>query len=334
MLEEVIKEINKNFKSSVCNLGIEFEEIPRIPFSSPNLNYMLYGGLPVGRIVEFFGEEQSGKTTTTLDVVKQAQKLFPDKTVLFMDIERTLDEAWSRKLGVDTSKLLVYSPPEGTSAETIFEDCKKLVSTGNISLAVIDSLGALVSAQAYSKSIEERTYGGVSMPLTIFSKEMIPICARTRCTLIGINQVREDMNSTYGGVTTTGGKAWKHSCSVRIEFRKGNYIDTKGNVLPRSCENPAGNIVNAALIKSKVCNLDRKIAHYTINYLEGIDYIADIIDLAIKNQKILASGAWFSIIDPETGEILKEGDKLLKFQGRTKLSEYIKENPDLQEKLI
>ena len=326
-LDSVIKDLNKKFKANLINEGVVYEKVTRIPFSSPRMNYMTYGGLPVGRIVEFAGEEGGGKTTTALDIVANAQRLFPDKKVAYIDVERTFDAEWATKLGVDVGTLVLVSPEEQT-AEQIFEIIKAVVETGEISVCVIDSLGVMVSAQAYSKTIEDRTYGGISMALTLFSKEMIPICARTGCLLIGINQVRDDMNSMYGGTTTTGGRAWRHNCSVRMTFAKSDYIDDKGTSLSRSCENPAGHYVKVALVKSKVCKLDRKIGFYTLKYLDGIDSVSDVIDIAIKEGLISAAGAWYSIIDPETGELYQYEGKDLKFQGKPKLKEFLLNNPD------
>ena len=325
-LEEAMREVNKKFKSDVCKQGLSFDDVKRIPFSSPRLNYMTYGGMPVGRIIEFAGEEGGGKTTTALDLVAHAQKMFPDKQVLYVDIERTLDAEWAEKLGVDIDRLILFSPDEQT-AEEIMEATKTIVETGSISLCVLDSLAAMVSAQAYSKAIEDRTYGGISMALTLFSKEMIPVCARTGCTMIGINQVREDMNSTYGGTTTTGGRAWRHNCSVRMTFQKSDYLDDKGNSIPRNSENPVGHLVKVALVKSKVCKLDRKVGFYTLKYLTGIDYISDIIDLAIKAGIVNAAGAWYSILD-ENGNVDQNEGTALKFQGRAKLHAVLSENAD------
>ena len=325
-LEEAMREVNKKFKSDVCKQGLSFDDVKRIPFSSPRLNYMTYGGMPVGRIIEFAGEEGGGKTTTALDLVAHAQKMFPDKQVLYVDIERTLDAEWAEKLGVDIDRLILFSPDEQT-AEEIMEATKTIVETGSISLCVLDSLAAMVSAQAYSKTIEDRTYGGISMALTLFSKEMIPVCARTGCTMIGINQVREDMNSTYGGTTTTGGRAWRHNCSVRMTFQKSDYLDDKGNSIPRNSENPVGHLVKVALVKSKVCKLDRKVGFYTLKYLTGIDYISDIIDLAIKAGIVNAAGAWYSILD-ENGNVAQNEGTALKFQGRAKLHSFLSENSD------
>ena len=170
------------------------------------------------------------------------------------------------------------------------------------------------------------------MALTLFSKEMIPVCARTGCALIGINQVREDMNSTYGGTTTTGGRAWRHNCTVRMTFQKSDYLDDKGNSIPRNSENPVGHLVKVALVKSKVCNLDRKVGFYTLNYMRGIDYLSDIIDLSIKAGLVNAAGAWFSILD-EDGEVAQNEGTPLKFQGRSKLYAFLSDHEDWTEEL-
>lgn len=330
-LEDAMREVNKKFKSEVCKVGLSFNDVTRIPFSSPRLNYMTYGGIPVGRIIEFSGEEGGGKTTTALDLVANAQKMFPDKQVLYVDVERTLDAEWAEKLGVDIDSLILFSPDEQT-AEEILQATKTIVETGSISLCVLDSLAAMVSSQAYSKTIEDRTYGGISMPLTLFSKEMIPICARTQCSLIGINQLREDMNSTYGGTITTGGKAWKHNCSVRMTFQKSDLIDEKGNAIPRNSENPIGHLVKVALVKSKICKSDRKVGFYTLKYLTGIDYISDIIDLAIKAGIVHAAGAWYSIMD-EDGQVAQYEGSTLKFQGKARLHDFLTKNEDWSQEI-
>lgn len=325
-LDMVLKDMNKKMKVGNIQLGVAFEEVQKIPFSSCRLNYMTYGGIPIGRIAEFFGTDGSGKTTTAIDIAGQAQKLFPDKKVLFVDIEHTFDSCWATKLGLNCDDI-IYLDPDSMGAEEVFNMMIELIDTGEISLCILDSIGAMVSMQANEKQIGERTYGGVSMALTEFSKKITPVLARTNCTLIGINQARDDMNSPYGGTTTTGGRCWRHACTTRLEFRKGNYIDEKGNNLSRACENPAGNIVNVALVKSKVCRPDRKVGFYTLKYLEGIDYVSDAVDVGIKLGIINQGGAWFSIVDIETGEILQDEDgELMKYQGRSKVIEKIKNN--------
>lgn len=327
-LDQLIKDTNKKFKNKIVQEGVGYIEIPRIPFNSPRLNYMLYGGLPMGKIVEFSGEEGSGKTTTALDAVASAQKLFPEKRVLYADCENTLDVEWATKLGVDLEKLILLQPDTET-AEQVFDIVLDFLDTGEISIAVIDSLGVMISAQAYAKTMEEKTYGGISSALTLFSKKAVPIVAKHKAILIGINQLRDDMNSSYGGTVTTGGRAWRHHCSVRLQFQRGDYIDEKGTSLTRGCENPAGNLVKCSIVKTKVCRPDRKIGFYTLKYLEGIDYIADIIDVAMKEKIITAAGAWYTIWDPETGEAFVDAeDKPLKLQGRAAVKDYLLANPD------
>ena len=332
-LEATIKNINKKLKLGNIQVGVEYQELERIPFSSCRLNYMTYGGIPIGRMTEFSGADGSGKTTTALDLAGQAQRLYPDKKVLICDIEHTFDTVWATKLGVDIDNIL-YFDPDAMGAEEVFNTLIELLKSDEISLGILDSLGAMVSNQANEKNIGERTYGGISMSLTEFAKKVTPILAKTKTAFIGINQLRDDMNSMYGGTTTTGGKNWRHSCSMRLEFRRGNYIDEKGNKLSMSCENPVGNLVNVSLIKSKVCRPDRKTGYYTLNYLNGIDYISDAFDVAVKLGIINQSGAWFSIVDTETGEILSENDEPLKFQGKSKCLDYLKENSSMYNKML
>lgn len=325
-LESIVKDLNKKMKVGNIQLGVDFQEVLKIPFSSCRLNYMTYGGIPVGRIAEFYGSDGSGKTTTAIDLAGNAQKMFPDKKVLFVDIERTFDTEWATKLGLDCDNI-IYLDPDSMGAEEVFNIIIDLVDSGEISLCILDSIGAMVSTQANEKQIGERTYGGISMALTEFSKKITPILARTQTAFIGINQVRDDMNSMYGGTTTTGGRAWRHACTTRLEFRAGQFIDEKGNKLTRACENPAGNIVNVALVKSKVCRPDRKVGFYTLKYLTGIDYISDTVDVGILVNVVNQSGAWFTIVDTETGEI-KE-----KFQGKAKLIEFLKTNESAYKEL-
>lgn len=328
-LENVVKSLNKTMKIGNISLGVEEKEITKIPFSSCRLNYMTYGGLPVGRIAEFYGSDGSGKTTTAIDLAGNAQKLYPDKKVLIVDIEHTFDRTWATKLGLDCDNIL-YFDPDSMGAEEVFNMMMELFETGEISVGILDSIGAMVSTQSNEKDIGERTYGGISMSLTEFSKKVTPILARTDAILIGINQVRDDMNSMYGGTTTTGGKAWRHACTTRLEFRKGNYIDEQGKNLSRSCENPAGNIVNVALTKSKICRADRKVGFYTLRYLDGIDYISDAIDVGIKLGLLSQAGAWFYLVDLESGEISKDE----KFQGKYNLIKYYQDNKEAYDKLI
>jgi recombination protein RecA len=378
-LDILVKQINKQYKEDIASRGIPKLHFEKIKFSSPMANYMTYGGIPRGRIIEFAGEENGGKTTTALDIVSNAQKLFQEeytdevqeldclesegrlnkenqarltylqdrgpKRIVYCDCENTLDVEWAEKLGVDTNNMILLKPMS-QSAEEIFEMLLQMIETDEVGLVIIDSLGVMVSQQAYDKDMTEKTYGGIAAALTLFSKKAEMLCSKYDCTIIGINQVREDM-SGFGRIITTGGKGWKHNCSLRLIFRKGDYIDENNNSVKRSSTSPAGNIVDIAIEKTKVCKPDRRNGYYTLKYNEGVDILNDTVELACYYDIIQKGGSWYSIIDTETGEILQaQGDikqnelgimeqKLedLKFQGKPALLNYLKDNKDLFNKI-
>ena len=348
-LDELCKTINKEWKEDIAARGIKRIETKKIPFTSPRLNYMLYGGLPRNRIIEFAGEEGGGKTTTALDVCKNAQKLFTEeyeaeisnnsdmkrasyvegrgpKKVFYADCENTLDEEWATKVGVSLADMYIIKP-QTQSAEDIFQMILDAIETDEVGLVVIDSLGVMLSKQAYEKNMTEKTYGGIAMALTLFSKKAELLCTKYDCTLIGINQMRDDMNSMYGGKTTTGGKGWKHNCSIRLMFAKGDFIDKNGTRLNRSCDEPAGNKVMVSIAKTKTCKPDRKTGFYTLMYDYGIDEISDLIEVGMRYDVIHKSGGWFTFVDIETGEIIEdeEGNQI-KIQGQANIKPYLLQN--------
>lgn len=255
-------------------------------------------------------------TTHALDIVANYQIMEDSKTVLWLDAERTLDLVWANKLNVNVDDMLLLNP-ETQGAEALFEKTLRLIDTGEIGFVVIDSLGIMLSDQAYEKTVEDKTYGGISMALTRFSKEAVPLCAKNDCTLIGINQIRADMNSQYGALTTTGGKAWRHNCSCRLEFRKGSLFDSKYTKLSRGAENPVGHYVDVYMAKNKTCASDRLNGFDTIRYDIGIDYLYDLTEVCMKYDVIEKSGSWYSLNDVETGEELK------KLQGQYQVSEFL-----------
>lgn len=334
-MELLIKNMNKKAKENIVQIGLSEYNYERIPFTSPRMNYCTYGGLPVGRLIEFYGEEHGGKTTSALDIVANYQRLENEKyekdnsyvkrRVLWADCENTLDNEWATKLGVDVNELYILKP-SSQSAEEIFEFINQAVDTGEIGLFVIDSLGVMVSAQALEKTIEEKTYAGISKPLTDFGNKVQMLVKRHKCMGIGINQIRDNLNSPYGGISTPGGKAWKHLCSVRLQFSRGKYLDENGKELTKSAESPAGNIVLMNMIKNKTCPPKRRVGQYSIMYDTGIDYIGDLIDVAIKLTVINKRGSYYDIIDLETGEVL-EGS----IQGKANLCNVLAEDEDLLE---
>lgn len=319
-MSDVMKEFNKKAKEEIVKQGLTSYTFKRIPFTSPRMNYCTFGGLPVGKLIEFYGEEHGGKTTTALDIVANYQQIEEARKVLWCDCENTLDAEWAKKLGVDIDDMYILKP-ENQSAEEIFQFILDAIDTGEIGLVVIDSLGVMVSAQAMDKTLEEKTYAGISASLTTFGGKAEMSCQKHQCTLIGINQQRDDMNSAWGGTKTPGGRAWKHNCSVRMQFTRGSFIDEKGNEIKRSSESPAGNYVMMSMTKNKTCPPTRRTGFYTINYTYGVDYLKDLVELAIKYGVIDKAGAWFSILNPETGELIE------KIQGQAGVNDYL-ENPD------
>lgn len=350
-LDALIKQINKDYKEEIAFNGNDaaLMKYELVPFSSPRLNYMLYGGLPMGRMIEFAGAERSGKTTTALDMAAQCQKKFEEeyefelskktlstievvkRKVCFVDAENTFDVEWATKLGVNVEDLILIKPQE-QYAEQIFEIMRAVVETGEVGLIVLDSVAQLVSKQAFEEDIEKKTYGGIAMSLTKFCNIIVPLLGKYNCMCIMINQVREDLNNPYNQFITPGGRGFKHNCSVRLMFQQGDFLDVNYKHLTRGCENPAGNEVNIRIEKSKVCRSDRRLGYYTLNYLTGIDYINDMIDVLLQTGGIIQNGSYFILVDTETGEVLTEPDgKEIKVQGRTNLYKRLKEDEGLYE---
>lgn len=329
-LDMLLKKINKKYDDEIATIGLPDKHIERIPFTSPSANWLTYGGIPRGRIIEFAGEEGSGKTTTALDVVRNAQILFQEegkgKRVVYIDCENTLDIDWATRLGVDINNLVLLKP-NTQSAEEIFQIALDMIETNEVGLIVIDSLGVMVSAQALDKTVEEKTYGGISQALTVFANKASSLCAKYDTTLIGINQVREDMDNPYNTFKTPGGKAWKHMCSLRIIFNKGYPIDENGNELKKSALNPFGNRVQMSIAKTKVSNPTRRISYYSLTYTDGIMDLVDLVDVAVLENILLQAGSWFTLVNPETGEMQED---VLKVQGKPNIVAKLKEDSELK----
>ena len=327
-MDEIIKTINKEAKENIASRGIVRNEVQRIPFTSARMNYCTFGGLPMGKLIEFFGEEHGGKTTTALDIVANYQQLPDARDVAWFDCENTLDLEWANKLGVDTDNMYIFKPTS-QSAEEIFQIILNMIDSGELGLFVIDSIGVLVSAAELEKTMDQKTYAGISGPLTVFGRKAEMLMQRHNCTGIGINQIRDDLSAMWGGaIKTPGGRGWKHVCAVRLQFSKGNYIDENGKELKRSAENPVGNVIMMNMVKNKTCPPTRRVGYYTINYMTGVDYVKDLVDVGIKFGCIDKRGAWFSIIDPDTGEIWADN-----LQGISKVFDLLND-PDSEDVLV
>ena len=353
LLDAMCADLNKKAGSVFITKGLNNKKIPRIPFSSARMNYMFYGGIPRGVMCEFYGDGGGGKTTTSLDLAANAQILFEQeyeeevnelgsrkdlkveekkqlenllangpKKVVFMDAEGTLDSDWANTLGVNLDKMYIITP-EDESAEQLLQMAEDLIRTGEVGLFILDSIGALFSEQASEKKIGERTYCGVAGALTVFSRKVSRVLTKTKCTLIAINQVQEDLDSQYNKFKTPGGKAFKHFCSIRVQFVKGPFMDEKGVDLTRSCETPAGNSVLVHIEKSKCFPTNRKEGCYSLMYADGIDIVADLIDICVMHGIIHKGGAWFKILEPDTGDIVVMDGEEMKFQGKAAVREHL-----------
>lgn len=372
-LEQIMKDWNKDSKALVAVQGLERESLPRIPFSAPSMNYQTYGGLPRKRVIEFFGPESSGKTTSALDIVKNAQMVFEqewhDKTerlthlleeaekakaskskiselktqladlaeplkIVYLDLENTLDTEWAKKIGVDVDNIWIVRP-EMNSAEEILQYVLDMYDTGEVGLIVLDSLPYMVSQNLIDEELTKKAYAGISAPLTEFSRKVTPYLTKYNAIFLGINQIREDMNSQYNAYSTPGGKMWKHACAVRLKFRKGDYLDENGASLTRTARNPQGNIVESFVEKTKAFKPDRKLVSYTLSYQNGIEIESDLIDVAVEFGVISKAGAWFSVVDPETGELMTdENEEPLKFQGKANLVRRLRDDDVLFDEIM
>ena len=337
-LDIIAKEIGKKFGESTIGYGVKKAEYDKIKFTSPRLNYMTFGGLATGRIYEFAGPEGSGKATSAFDLMKNAQikfqkeyeeeqakgnTAFEERKVFFLDEEGTFDAVWARKFGVNVEKVMIWQP-QGESAEKVLDVLRNVIETGEVGLAILDSIATLVSEQVYEESLEKKAYGGIAATLTRFVNLIKGPLLKYDCTLIMINQVREDLGSMFGGTITPGGRAFKHACSARFEFRKGKFVDDNGKELTNNAENPAGNIIHVVVKKTKIFEPTRRVGYYTIKYLTGPDFMSDYIDVGLQTGVINQRGAYFDILDLSTGEILNEE----KIQGKPKLKEQLELHRD------
>lgn len=317
-LSEVLKSVERSYGSSSVQEGVELKPVERLPLPARSLNRMLYGGLPYGRLIEFSGAEHSGKTTTALLAIASHQKLRPEVPCVFIDAEGTYDSLWAAKLGVDNSRVIKITP-ENMTAEECLQMIIDIASSGEVGVIVLDSIPALVPQQEDAKKLSEYTMAGVSKPLTVFSRKVQKELIKFPNTIfIAINQLRDNM-SGYGSPTTTiGGRMWRHSCSLRIEFR-GYNADATGKPLTASAENVSGAMIQANLIKNKTAPRDRRVGSYVVMFDTGFNEKRDVLSTALDVGVIDRAGASYRYLDKNTGEVI------FKAQG---LSNFLNEVPD------
>ena len=272
---------------------------------------------------------------------KRELKIHPNnpRAILFVDLECSADPAWAKLTGYDMSAEAkvptICLRPEGQSAEQIFDTIIEFLKTGEVGLIIIDSLSMLVSQQVYDQSFEKKEIGGIAKPLGDFVKRIKGLLTKYDCCLIGINQVRDNVGGYGPSLITSGGRGWKHACDVRMMFKKGAFFDEEGNELTKSAQSPAGYIMEAYVLKTKVCRWDRKLGRLCISYTKGVDILQDTIDVAIYFGLIdNSSQGWFKIINPETGEteLDSEGNEI-KIRGRKNVKPYFEEHIDQWKKL-
>ena len=326
-LMEALNNIAKQYGDDVVETGVEKNDYDRIPFSSPRLNYMSFGGLPLGHLHEFSGPEGSGKTTTAFDVIKNAQKKFAEeykiakkdnpeaveRKVVFCDVEGTFDYAWANKFGVDTTKIIRLKMA-GWPASEVLNALLNLMKEREVGLGVLDSIAAMPADALADKSVGDKIYGGIALPLQNFTNQVKRYLVENNSMIIAINQVRDNLSSMFGGTTTPGGRGFRHACSTRLEFRKGKFIDENNKELTSNAENPAGNLINVVVLKSKVFPSTRRVGYYTIKYVTGPDLMNDYIEVGLQVGVINQRGAFYDIMDPTTGEVLSNE----KIQGKFK----------------
>jgi recombination protein RecA len=307
-LAAALAQIEKQFgKGSIMRLGDSADkpDVQVVSTGSLGLDVALgVGGLPRGRVIEIYGPESSGKTTLTLHVVAEMQKL--GGTCAFVDAEHALDVAYAEKLGVNLTELLVSQPDTGEQALEIVD---ALVRSGSIDLIVIDSVAALVPRAEIEGDMGDSLPGLQARLMSQALRKLTASINRSNCTVIFINQIRMKIGVMFGSPeTTTGGNALKFYASVRMDIRRIGSLK-KGDEI-------VGNETRVKVVKNKVAPPFKEVI-FDIIYGEGISREGEIIDMAVEAKIMDKSGAWYSYGKERVG------------QGRDNAREFLRQNPEL-----
>src|SRR5579883_2063870 len=312
LLEAAISQIEKSYgKGSIMRLGSKDVLVPVnvIPSGCLSIDAALgVGGFPRGRVIEIYGPESGGKTTLTLHVIAEAQKL--GGQAAFIDAEHALDPVYARKLGVDVDNLLVSQPDHGEQALEIAET---LIRSGGVDVVVVDSVAALVPKAELEGEMGDPSMGLQARLMSQALRKLTAIVSKSKTCLIFINQIREKIGVMFGNPeTTTGGRALKFYSSVRLDIRRIQAIKDGDRVV--------GSRTRAKIVKNKVAAPFRE-AEFDILYGEGISSEGDLLDLGVDKGIIEKSGTWLSFGGERMG------------QGRENARVFLKENKDIRGKL-
>jgi recombination protein RecA len=310
-IDQALLAMDKQFgKGTVLRLGAD-NAVPVAVISSGCLSLdsaLGVGGFPRGRVIEIFGPESSGKTTMALQVIAQAQKA--GGTAAFIDAEHALDPIYARKLGVDIDNLLVSQPDTGEQA---LEITAGLVQCGAVDVVVIDSVAALVPKAELEGEMGDSHMGLHARLMSQALRKLTGAVSRTNTCLIFINQIREKIGVMFGNPeTTTGGRALKFYCSVRVDIRRTGAIKDGEAII--------GNRTRAKIVKNKVASPFRE-AEFDILYGEGVSREGDLIDLGVARNAVEKSGSWFSYKGERIG------------QGRDNARIFLREHPETAQRL-
>ena len=307
-IDAALSQLEKQFgKGSIMRLGSKEAIVPIAVISTGSISFdaaLGVGGVPRGRVIEIFGPESSGKTTITLQIIAEAQK--NGGLAAFVDAEHALDPAYARKLGVDVDNLLVSQPDYGEQALEIVE---ALVRSGAIDVLVVDSVAALVPKAELDGEMGDSHMGLQARLMSQALRKLTGTVAKSRTSLIFINQIRDKIGVMFGNPeTTTGGRALKFYSSVRIDIRRIGAVK-EGDVI-------VGSRTKVKIVKNKVAAPFRD-AEFDILYGEGISREGDTLDLAVLHNIVDKSGAWYSFQGERIG------------QGRENVRNFLKENRDV-----
>ncbi len=313
-LARTLGEIDKRFGAeAIRKMGENVVSmVPAISTGSLSLDAAIgIGGIPKGRIVEFYGPESSGKTTLALHAIASAQKT--GGVAAFIDAEHALDPAYARRLGVNLDDLLVSQPDSGEQALEIAE---LLTRSGAVDIIVIDSVAALTPQAELDGEMGDSHVGLQARLMSQGLRKLTGIAKKSNTTVVFINQIRMKIGVMFGSPeTTTGGNALKFYASLRLDIRRtGTIKDVKDD------DNPIGNNVKVKVVKNKVAP-PFKIANFDIMFNQGINYPGELIDLGVNHDIVNKSGAWFSYGQTRLG------------QGRDKACQFIVENQDIYQEI-